>query len=175
MYGQLTLSNDNRVFVTYEKCGNGFYTDKEIYVAGYNPDGTQFSPETLLMSSQSFQVTYLHYAISDGMGGGYVYIWHPALNNFNVFVFHFNQNGASTILDTNGVPVHSLDYDNLYTGASATVDPVSHDIILFYEQTDDYSQTECKLYLNRITPDGERLWDDGNNRIDLHLEDENGD
>ena len=71
MYGQLTLSNEDRVFVTYGKCGNGFYTDKEIYVAGYNTDGTQFSAETKLMSSRTFQVTYLHHAISDGMGGGY--------------------------------------------------------------------------------------------------------
>ena len=92
VYGQLTLGNDNKVFVTYEKVGSGFYTDKEIYVAGYNPDGTQFSPETLLMSSQTFQMAYRHYAISDGMGGGYIYIWHPALYNFNVYVFNFNQN-----------------------------------------------------------------------------------
>lgn len=161
MYGQLTLSNENRVFVTYEKCGSGFYTDKEIYVAGYNPDGTQFSPETLLMSLQAFQVTYRHYAISDGMGGGYIYIWHPAISNFNTYVFHYNENGASTILDTNGVPVHSPDNNNLYISASATVDPDSHDIILFYEQTDDYTQSQCKLYLNRITPDGERLWGEG--------------
>ena len=156
--GQLTLSYDNRVFVTYEKIGGG---GKEIYVAGYNPDGTQFSPETLLMASQAFQVTYIHDAISDGMGGGYAYIWHPALYNFNVYVFHFNQNGASTILDTNGAPVHSPDSDHLYTSASATVDPDSHDIILFYEQTDDYTQSQCKLYINRITPIGERVWDDG--------------
>ena len=161
MYGQLTLSYDNRVFVTYEKCGNGFYTDKEIFVAGYNTDGTQFSPETLLMSSQTFQVTYLHYALSDGMGGGYVYIWHPALGNFNTYVFHFNQNGVSTIMDTNGTPVHSFDNNNLYISASATVDPETHDIILFYEQTDDATQNQCRLYLNRITSYGERLWDEG--------------
>lgn len=161
MYGQLTLSYDNRVFVTYEKCGSGFYTDKEIFVAGYNTDGTQFSPETLLMSSQTFQVTYRHYALSDGMGGGYIYIWHPALGNFNTYVFHYNQNGVSTIMDTNGIPVHSFDGNNLYISASATVDPDSHDIILFYEQTDDYSQSQCKLYMNRITSYGERLWDEG--------------
>ena len=161
MFGQLTLSYDNRVFVTYEKCGSGMYTDKEIFVAGYNPDGTQFSPETLLMSSQTFQVTYLHYAIPDGMGGGYVYIWHPAIGNFNVYVFHFDQYGASTMTGTNGTPVHSTDYDNLYISASATVDPDSHDIILVYEQTDDAYQTQCKIFLNRITSYGERLWGDG--------------
>lgn len=161
VYGQLTLSNDNKVFVTYEKVGSGFYTDKEIYVAGYNPDGTQFSDETLLMSTQTFQVTYSHYAISDGMGGGYVYLWHPGISNFNVYVFHFNENGASTILSTDGTPVHSPDDYNLYTGASATVDPITHDIILFYEQTDDATQYNCILYLNRITPEGERLWGEG--------------
>lgn len=161
MFGQLTLSYENRVFVTYEKLGSGMYTDKQVFVAGYNPDGSQFSPETLLMSSQAFQSTYIHYALSDGKGGGYVYIWHPALSNFNTYVFHFNQNGASTIMNTNGVPVHSTDPNNLYISASATVDPESHDIILFYEQTDDYSQSQCKLFLNRITETGERVWDEG--------------
>lgn len=161
MFGQLTLGTDNKVFVTYEKLGSGMYTNKSIYVAGYNPDGTQFSPETLLMSEQSFQSTYIHYAISDGIGGGYVYIWHPALFNFNVYVFHFNENGASTIMDTNGTAVHSPDSNNLYTSASATVDPDSHDIILVYDQTDDLSQNQCKIYINRITSYGERVWDDG--------------
>lgn len=161
MFGKLTLGNDNKVFVTYEKVGSGMYTNKSIYVAGYNQDGTQFSPETLLMAEQTFQSTYIHSAISDGMGGGYVYIWHPAFYNFNVYVFHYNQNGASTIMDTNGVPVHSPDGNNLYISADATVDPVTHDIILFYEQTDDAYQAQCKLYINRITPEGERLWNDG--------------
>ncbi len=161
MFGKLTLGNDNKVFVTYEKLGNGMYTNKSIYVAGYNPDGTQFSPETLLMSEQVFQSTYIHYAISDGMGGGYIYIWHPAMYNFNVYVFHFDQNGNSTIMDTNGTPVHSPDNNNLYITASATVDPDSHDIILVYEQTDDAYQAQCKIYTNRITSYGERLWGEG--------------
>ena len=161
MFGQLTLGTDNKVFVTYEKLGNGMYTNKSIYVAGYNTDGTQFSPETLLMSEQVFQSTYIHQAISDGMGGGYVYLWHPAMYNFNVYVFHFDQNGNSTIMDTNGTPVHTPDNNNLYISANATVDPDSHDIILVYEQTDDAYQTQCKIYINRITSYGERLWDNG--------------
>lgn len=161
MYGQLTLSYENRVFVTYEKCGSGFYTEKEIYVAGYTTDGQQFSPETRLMSTQSFQVTYQHYARSDGKGGGYVFIWHPAIENFNVYVFHYDMNGVSTIDDPNGIPVHSPDPDNLYISAYATVDPISHDILLIYEQTDNYSQSLCKLFVNRITSLGERPWDDG--------------
>lgn len=161
MFGQLTLGTDNKVFVTYEKLGNGMYTNKEIYVAGYNPDGTQFSPETLLMSSQTFQSTYIHQAVSDGMGGGYVYIWHPAIGNFNVYVFHFNQNGASTMMGTNGTAVHSTDYDNLYISAYGTVDPNSHDLLLVYEQTDDQFQANCKVFINRITASGDRPWDDG--------------
>lgn len=161
MFGKLTLGNDNKVFVTYEKLGSGMYTNKSIYVAGYNTDGTQFSPETLLMAEQTFQSTYIHSAISDGMGGGYVYIFHPAFYNFNVYVFHFDQNGNSTIMDPNGVPVHSPDSNNLYISANATVDPVSHDIILVYEQTDDAYQAQCKIYINRITSYGEVLWGDG--------------
>lgn len=161
MFGKLTLGNDNKVFVTYEKLGSGMYTNKSIYVAGYNTDGTQFSPETQLMAEQTFQSTYIHSAISDGMGGGYVYIFHPAFYNFNVYVFHFDQNGNTTIMDPNGVAVHSPDNNNLYISASATVDPVSHDIILVYEQTDDANQVQCKIYVNRVTSYGEVLWGDG--------------
>ena len=161
MYGQLTLSYDNRVFVTYEKCGNGLYTDKEIFVAGYNTDGTQFSPETKLMSSQTFQVTYLHHAISDGMGGGYVYIWHPGIGEaFNTYVFHFDQYGTSTIGAT-GTPVHTGDPAFYYLDAYATVDPVSHDIIIGYRQTDSEYEAYHQLYVNRITPWGERVWGEG--------------
>lgn len=161
MYGQLTLSNNNNVFVTYEKCGSGFYTDKELFVAGYATDGTQISPETLLMSTQTFQVTYLHTAVPDGMGGGYAYLWHPCNGGFNTYVFHFNANGASTMPDTNGTPVHSFDPDNYYQDAYATVDPDSHDLIVAYQQTDDATQSQCKIYINRITSSGDRLWGDG--------------
>ncbi len=161
MYGQLTLSYENRVFVTYEKCGAQLYTDKQIFVAGYNPDGTQFSPETLLMSTQTFQVTYLHHAISDGMGGGYVYIWHPGIGEaFNTYVFHFDQYGTSTIGAT-GTPVHTGDPAFYYLDAYATVDPVSHDIIIGYRQTDSEYEAYHQLYVNRITPWGERVWGEG--------------
>lgn len=161
MFGQVTLGNDNKVFVTYEKLGSGFFTDKQIFVAGYNVDGTPFSPETLLMSTQTFQSTYIHSAISDGMGGGYVYIWHSGIESaFNVYVFHFDENGVPTI-DATGTPVHSNDPENLYISAYATVDPLSHDLIIAYEQTDSETQYECKLYMNRITSNGERLWGEG--------------
>ena len=163
MYGQLTLSHENRVFVTYEKCGSGFYTDKQIFVAGYNTDGTPFSPETLLMSTQTSQVTYIHYAVPDGMGGGYVYIWHSGGigNAFNTYVFHFDQNGASTITDTNGVTVHSPDPYNFYLDAYATVDPESHDLLIVYQQTDASTQSQCIIMVNRISEIGEVLWGDG--------------
>lgn len=165
MFGQLTLSNDNRVFVTYEKLGSGYglYKEKEIYVAGYNPDGSEYSPHTLLMSGKTFQSTYIHYALSDGMGGGYAYIWHSGGpgENFNVFVFHFDQYGANTLSTTDGIPVHKLDNDNFYISACATVDPDSHDILLIYEQTDAAYQANCKVFINRITSYGTKPWNDG--------------
>ena len=164
-YGQLTLSNDNRVFVTFEKLGNGagLYKEKEIYVAGYNPDGSVYSPLTLLMSGKTFQSTYRHYALSDGQGGGYAYIWHSGGigNTFNVYVFHFDQYGANTLLTNDGIPVHKVDTDNFYLSACATVDPISHDILLIYEQTDAAYQAYCKIFINRITSYGSTPWDDG--------------
>lgn len=164
MYGQLTVSNDNRVFVTYEKLGSGYglYKEKQLWVVGYSPDGTLFSAPTMLMGSQTFQVTYIHSVVPDGIGGGYVYIWHSAIgNSFNTYVFHFNANGASTIIDLNGIPVHSADPNNYYLDAYATVDPSSHDLIIAFQQTDAAFQIECKIFVNRITSSGDRLWNDG--------------
>lgn len=162
VFGQLTLGLNNNVFLTYERLGSGFYTHKEVRVVGFATDGTQISPDILLMSEQAFQSTYIHHVVPDGLGGGYVYIWHPGLGeSFNVYVFHFDENGFSSIDDTNGVPVHSPDPSNFYYDAYATVDPVSHDLIIAYEQTDSYTQTQSSVYVNRITASGEKLWGDG--------------
>ena len=164
MYGQLTLSLNNNVLLTYEKVGSGFYTDKELYVVAVTPDGTILNPASLLMSSQTFQSTYIHKAVSDGMGGGYAYIWHPGIGGaFNTYVFHFNEFGVSTISDLNGISVHPTDPSNYYLDAYATSDPVSHDLIIVYEQTDAATQSQSSVYMNRITPTGEKLWGDGIN------------
>ncbi len=162
MYGQLSLSIYNDVLLTYEKVGSGYYTDKEIYVIGVTPEGGIISPTQLLMSSQTFQSTYIHHAVPDGMGGGYAYIWHPGIGEaFNTYVFHFDELGLSTISDLNGISVHSTDPTNYYGNAYATVDPVSHDLIVAYEQTDAATQTQSRIYVNRITSTGERVWDEG--------------
>ena len=163
-YGKLTLGAENTVFLTYEQVtsGVGLYATKEIYVVGYAIDGTQIAPAVQLMSSQTFQVTYLHYAIPDGLGGGYAYIWHPGIGNaFNTYVFHYNSEGLSTIAGQDGIPVHSTDPSNYYLEAYGTVDPVSHDLIIGYEQTDSYSQSQSRVYVNRITPTGETVWNEG--------------
>ena len=162
MFGQLTLSLDNNVLLTYEKVGSGFYTDKELYVVAVTPEGGIISPDQLLMSSQTFQSTYIHKAIADGMGGGYAYIWHPGIGGaFNTYVFHFNEIGFSTINDQNGISVHSTDPMNYYGYAYGTVDPISHDLIVAYEQTDASTQSQSRLYVNRITATGERVWGEG--------------
>lgn len=163
-YGQLTLGVGNSVFLTYEKTpsSGSFYTDKEIHLVGYTVDGIQVGPDVLLMSSQTFQVTYIHYVVPDGLGGAYAYIWHPGIGSaFNTYVFHYDANGFSTISDTNGIPVHSADPSNFYLSADATVDPVSHDLLITYLQTDSNSQATRKVYMNRITSTGERVWDEG--------------
>ena len=162
MFGQLTLGLDNYVFLTYERLGSGFYTNKDICLVGYAPNGVQVTPEVLLMSEQTFQSTYIHYVVPDGLGGGYAYIWHPAFGEaFNVYVFHYDETGVSTIDDTNGVSVHSFDPSNFYGGANGTVDPVSHDLIIAYEQTDASTQSQSRIYMNRITTSGEKVWDEG--------------
>lgn len=168
-YGQMTLGVDNIVFLTYEKTGNGFYTDKEMYVVGYTKDGVQVGPEVQLMASQTFQVTYLHYVVPDGMGGGYAYMWHSGIGGaFNTYVYHYDGNGANTIHNPDGCAVHSMDPANYYRDAYATVDPVSHDIIIAYIQVDANIQSNDRIFINRITPSGETLWGDGIMAVDYH-------
>lgn len=171
LFALLTPGPDGVVFVTYEKIGSGmWYVDKQIWVAGYATDGGLATPPAQLMASQVFGSTYIHYEISDGMGGGYAYIFHSGIAEaFNTYVFHFDANGVSTISNPNGAMVHTTDPANFYGNPYATVDPVTHDIILVYRQTDSYAQSESRLYMNRITPTGEVLWGEG-----LLIADDNG-
>ena len=155
---------DNGVFVVYAKQTLQGYTNynKEIYVAGYNKDGERIYPETLLLGQQTVGMSYIHYAISDGMGGAYVFQYHNGIGGvYNVYVTHFNENGAATIFEPNGVTVHQPDQNSFFITAYPTVDPISHDLLLVYRQTDSYSQSQYKIWINRITATGEKPWDDG--------------
>lgn len=163
--GILVPANDG-VFVVYAKQTIQGYSSyvKEIYVAGYDKDGTLTVPETLLLGQQTVGMSYVHYAVSDGMGGGYVYQWHNGIGGvYNTYVTHFNADGEPSIAEPNGIPVHSPDPSHYYTNAYPTVDPASHDLIIAYRQTDSGSQTQDMVMMNRITPTGEKVWDDGLN------------
>ena len=155
---------ENGVFVVYAKQTLQGYTNynKEIHVAGYNKNGEQIFPETLLLGLQTVGASYVHYAIPDNQGGGYVYQFHNAIGGvYNTYVTHFDKNGTPTITDPNGIAVHSPDYSHFYTNAYATVDPESNDLIIAYLQKDGASQSEHRVYVNRITESGERPWGDG--------------
>ena len=155
---------ENGVFVVYAKQTLQGYTNynKEIHVAGYNKNGEQIFPETLLFGLQTVGASYVHYAAPDNKGGGYVYQFHNAIGGvYNTYVTHFDENGTATISDPNGIAVHTPDYGNYYTNAYATVEPKSNDIIIAYLQKDAASQSQHRIYVNRITETGEKPWGDG--------------
>lgn len=161
--GKLIPSSEG-VFVVYAKQTLQGYTNynKEIYVAKYNKNGEQILPETLLLGLQTVGASYIHYAIPDGLGGAYVYQWHNAIGGvYNTYVTHFDENGTPTITEPNGIPVHSPDPNNFYINAYPTIDPLTHDLVMVYRQTEASSQTQYKLFLNRITMTGEKPWGDG--------------
>ena len=160
----LLVPAEDGVFVVYAKQTLQGYTNynKEIHVAGYNKDGEQIFPETLLFGQQTVGASYVHYAIPDNQGGGYVYQFHNAIGGvYNTYVTHFDKNGTPTITGPNGIAVHSPDYSHFYTNAYATVDPESNDLIIAYLQKDAASQSEHRVYVNRITESGEKPWGDG--------------
>ena len=75
--GVLIPAEDD-VFVVYAKQTLQGYTNynKEIHVAGYDKNGEQVFPETLLFGLQTVGASYVHYATPDNKGGGYVYQFH---------------------------------------------------------------------------------------------------
>ncbi|MCR5645614.1 MAG: hypothetical protein K6F96_04365, partial [Bacteroidales bacterium] len=158
------LPAENGVFVVYSKHTLQGYTNynKEIYVAGYNKNGEEIIPETLLFGLQTVGASYIHYAIPDNHGGGYVYQFHNGIGGvYNTYVTHFNENGAPTIFEPDGIAVHSPDYSHYYTNAYATVGLWTNDLIIAYLQKDADSQSQHRIYVNRITETGEKPWGDG--------------
>ena len=163
MFG-LMVPTDNGIFVVYEieQWAYTYFYEKEIWVAGYTKDGDQFGVPTQLMAAQTIGGSYTHYVVPDGLGGGYAYIWHPAIGGaFNTYVFHFDSNGVSTIVEPDGVPVHTADPDYFYFDANATVDPTTHDLLITYIETDAEFQAMNRVYVNRITTTGYKPWGDG--------------
>ena len=163
-FGLMVPTIGNSVLVVYEKnhWAYTYYYEKEIWVVGYTPDGTQIGPEVQLMAPYTMGGSYCHYVVPDGQNGGYAFMWHAGIMSaFNTYVFHFDEYGNNTIGDLNGTPVHEADANNYYLSAYGTVDPVSHDLIIAYEQTDAYSQSQSRIYMNRITSTGEKVWGEG--------------
>lgn len=155
---------ENGVFVVYSKHTIQGYTNynKEVYVAGYNKNGEQTVPETLLFGLQTVGASYIHYAIPDNHGGAYVYQFHNGIGGvYNTYVTHFDATGTPTISNPNGIAVHTPDYSNYYTNANATVDIWTNDIIIAYLQKDAYSQSQHRIYVNRITENGDVSLGDG--------------
>lgn len=164
MFGLMVPGPYNSVFVVYEKesWAYTYYYEKEIFVVGFSPEGGQIAPEQQLMAPFTMGGSYCHYVVPDGQNGGYAYMWHAGIGNaFNTYVFHFDEYGNSTISDLNGIPVHSTDPQNYYLDAYATADPVTHDLIIAYQVKDAYTQSQDHIYMNRITPTGDKVWGEG--------------
>ncbi len=164
MFALMVPTIDNSVLVVFEKETHAYtyYYEKELWVVGYTTDGAQIGPEVQLMNPYTMGGSYCHYVVPDGDKGGYAFMWHAGIMDaFNTYVFHFDEYGNSTINDMNGVPVHSTDGNNFYHSAYGTVDPISHDLIIAYEKVDASTQSQSRIYMNRITSTGERVWDEG--------------
>lgn len=168
MYGKLVLRNDNSVFLTYEHVWvqPGSYSKwgtKEIHLTGYAVDGTQIISDIVLMQKVDCVIPYCHSVEPDGLGGGYAYVslaGDTTGTSFKVFALHYDANGSSTISDPYGVTVHPEDSHHNYLVPGVSIDPVSHDLLVTYVQSTSFAYYP-KLFVNRITATGERVWDDG--------------
>lgn len=168
MYGQLVLRNDNSVFLTYENVwvqpsSYSKWGNKEIHLTGYAVDGTQTISDIVLMQKVDCVIPYCHSVEPDDLGGGYAYLsvaGDTTGNSFKIFAFHYDANGISTISNPYGVIVHPDDPNHNYSLPNVSIEPVTHDLLVAYVQSTSFAYYP-KLYINRITATGERVWDDG--------------
>lgn len=162
-FGQMVLDEDDNVFAVYLKQQHAvsYYYNKSLYVAKYATNGSQLSQEEQLMDAVSISGEICHSACPDGQGGGYAWISHPAFNNlFEVYVFHFDNNGRSTISAPTGLIASQPDGENFHLNPAAALHPTSHDLLVTFVEVDALSQTRNGFRVNRITANGAKLWGD---------------
>ncbi len=167
-FSQMVIDDDNNVFVVYmrEKWAVSYYYNKRIYVAKYSPEGEQLTPEVQLMTEASISGQIYHDVCADGLGGGYAYISHPALNDcFEVYAFHFDSEGNNTFSQPAGLTVSAPDGYYFHFQPSASVDPVTHDLLVAYRETDSDYQIHDAIFVNRITTTGEKIWGDAGYKL----------
>ncbi len=162
-FGQLVVDDSGNAFAIYtkEKFNVAYYYYKSLYVTKFAKDGTPLSQEEKLMDEVSISGQICHNACSDGLGGGYAWISHPALNElFEVYLFHFDSNGHSTISEPTGLLVSQPDGINFHSIPSATLHPTSHDLLMVFDEVDANFQRVNGVRINRIKTDGTKVWGD---------------
>lgn len=167
-FGQMVVDDNDNVFVVYMKqhFAYSYYQYKTLCVAKYAINGTQLSQEVQLMNTVAISGQICHDVCPDGLGGGYAWISHPALNDmFEVYVFHFDNTGASTISDPRGLLVGEPDNINFHGMPSASLEPNSHDLLVAFVETDAVTQTHNAIRVNRVTTNGTKLWGPNGNVI----------
>lgn len=167
-FGQMVIDDQDNIFALYtkEKHHETYYFYKSLYVAKYATDGIQLSSEEKLMNEVSISGQICHNACPDGLGGGYAWISHPALNKlFEVYLFHFDSTGHSTIPDSTGLLVSKPDGVNYHLAPAATLHPTSHDLLMSFAEAEAVNQNSNGLRVSRIKADGSKVW--GDNGIEL--------
>ena len=162
-FGQFVLASDDNVFVLYLKQEHAYtyYYNKSLFVAKYATDGTQLSQEEQLMDEVAISGQICHSVCPDGLGGGYAWICHPAVNDlFEVYLFHFDAAGHSTISAPTGLVVGQPDGINFHMAPDASLHPTSHDLLITFAEVDAMTQTHNGYRANRITPEGTKVWGD---------------
>lgn len=163
-YPAPVVDEQNNIFIVYQKMRwitSTFY-EKEVYVEKYAKDGTLLHEPVRLMAPASMTATILVNAIADAKGGGYAWMHHSNNNGkFKTYIFHFDENGESTIDDPEGALLNIDDNTNDHFYASCAVDPITNNALFAYREY--YSGNGLSyngLKFNKMSENGERLLGD---------------
>lgn len=155
------VDKQNNIFIVYQKMRwiSSTYYEKEVYVEKYAKDGTLLHAPVKLMTPSTMTANILVNAIADTKGGGYAWMHHTNNNyKFKTYVFHFDENGESTIDNPEGALLNIDDNINDHFYASCVVDPTTNNACFVYREYHSSNGTSFNgLKYNRISETGERL------------------
>lgn len=160
-YQKMILASDGGILMPYHKheaAYSGYLLDQSIWVAKISKSGELISENPLMSTTATEDWAQLQ-CVSDGLGGGYVWLQHKenGVDNYNLYVMHFSADGVSTTHDSHpiGVQICPTDVTLIRYQSSGTYDVTTGDLILVFQEADRVTETQITMRAVRVSQTGE--------------------
>lgn len=160
-YQKMILAPDGCVLMPYHKhesAYTSYYIDQSIWVARISQSGELISDNPLMSTTTTEDWSQLE-CVSDGLGGGYVWLQRKddGTDCYNIYVMHFAADGTSTTYESYPIGVQTCPADmTLHRWqSSGTYDVATGDFILVFLETDKDTGSHNSMRAVRVSQTGE--------------------